>query len=146
MRIVKIMTEKLVTVQMDDSLLLINDIFENTNFHHLLVVESNKLVGVISDRDLFKALSPNLGCVSETAKDAATLNKKAHQIMSRDLITLSPDASAYDAIALFNQHTVSCLPVIDENQKPLGIVSWRDILRVIEENRNKRKQADSEKS
>ncbi len=138
MQIIKIMTQKLVTVQMDDTLFTVKDIFENTSFHHLLVVESNKLVGIISDRDLFKALSPNLGCISETAKDKATLNKKAHQIMSRNLITLKLNADVYEAIALFNRHAVSCLPVVNEIGKPQGIVSWRDILRVIEENRKKR--------
>ncbi len=138
MNITKIMTQKLVTVQMDDTLFTVNDIFENTRFHHLLVVESEKLVGIVSDRDLFKALSPNIGCVSETAKDTATLNKKVHQVMSRELITLTSDASAYDAIALFNQHAVSCLPVIDGNGRLQGIVSWRDILRAIEQSRNKR--------
>jgi len=33
------------------------------------------------------------------------------------------------AIGLFNQHKISCLPVINERGEPVGIVSWRDIFR-----------------
>ncbi len=88
MSIEKIMSKTVVTVEMDDSLKVVKDIFDNTNFHHLLVVESGKLFGVISDRDLLKSLSPDIGTVAETSKDTATLNKRAHQIMTRKPVTL----------------------------------------------------------
>ena len=72
------MTKKVVTVEMDDSLRLVKEIFDNVSFHHLLVVDGGKLYGVISDRDLLKNLSPNIGTVAETSRDLAALNKKAH--------------------------------------------------------------------
>ncbi len=43
---------------MDDPLYLIQRIFQREGFHHLLVVEEDQLVGVISDRDLLPAISP----------------------------------------------------------------------------------------
>ncbi len=132
MRVTEIMTKRLVTVSMDDNLKLIKQIFSKTHFHHLLVVESDKLLGIISDRDLFKSLSPNLGKVSETEKDVATLNKRAHQIMTRKPISLTTEANIYDAISVFNRSSVSCLPILDDNNKPVGILSWRDIFRVLE--------------
>ncbi len=148
MTIEKIMTKAVVTVAMNDPLSVIHDIFENTSFHHLVVVESGKVVGIISDRDLFKALSPNLGTVAESVKDTATLNKKAHQIMSRQVIALAPSASIYQAIALFNCHDISCIPIVegmsttqdkindsidDEcDEKLVGILSWRDIFKALE--------------
>ncbi len=137
MSIEKIMSKSTVTVEMDDTLKLIKDIFDNTRFHHLLVVESGKLFGVISDRDLFKALSPNIGTAAETVKDTATLNKKVHQIMTRKPITLMSTAGIYDAIETFNTHDISCIPVVDDNRKPIGIISWRDILKAIEQGRKK---------
>ena len=129
MRVQQIMTKKVVTIELDDSLAMVKEIFDNLKFHHLLVVESNKLVGVVSDRDLLKALSPNLGSISATLKDEATLNKRVHQIMTSKLVTLHPDATISDAVNLFNTHKVSCIPVVDNEFRPLGIVSWRDILR-----------------
>jgi len=124
-----IMSKTVVTVEMDDSLKIIKNIFDNTFFHHLLVVESSTLFGVISDRDLLKALSPNIGTMLETPRDTATLNKRAHQIMTRKPITLLPDADIYQAIEIFNKQIISCIPVVDNTDKPVGILSWRDILR-----------------
>jgi acetoin utilization protein AcuB len=56
-----IMTADMVTVEMDDTLHAVREIFDNTCFHHLLVVNDRRLLGVIFDRDLLKALSPHLG-------------------------------------------------------------------------------------
>jgi acetoin utilization protein AcuB len=126
----EIMTTRLVTVEPDDQLESIKQIFDSVKFHHLLVVDSaRKLVGVISDRDLLRALSPYVGTPSENARDLATLKKRAHQIMSRQPITLTPDAKLTDAVNLFLNHRVSCIPVVDQAFKPVGIVSWRDLLR-----------------
>jgi acetoin utilization protein AcuB len=131
MNVRQIMTKKIVTVELDDSLAMVKEIFDNLKFHHLLVVESQKLVGVVSDRDLLKALSPNLGTVSATLKDEATLNKRVHQIMTSELITLHPDATIGDAVNLFNTHKISCIPIVDNEFRPLGIVSWRDLLKAV---------------
>lgn len=138
MQVGKIMTKRVVTVELDDTLKVVKRIFEQMDFHHLLVVENNKLYGVLSDRDLFQAISPRLGSPGETPQDAATLNKKVHQVMSRKPISLLADADIYLAISTFNQHNISCIPIIDEHSKPIGILSWRDVFRVIEENHNKK--------
>ncbi|MGL4889516.1 MAG: CBS domain-containing protein, partial [Aeromonas veronii] len=55
MHIRDIMTTRVATVSMDDRLSVIKDIFEQAHFRHLLVLEEGELVGVISDRDLFRA-------------------------------------------------------------------------------------------
>ncbi len=129
MLIQDIMTKRVVTVEMDDKLSVVKDIFENSKFHHLLVIEEEKLFGVVSDRDLLKALSPNIGTMTETYKDAATLEKRVHQIMTRKPITLTPSATIKDAVNLFTNHRISCIPVVDKDFRPIGIVSWRDLLR-----------------
>ena len=131
MSVERIMSTIVVTVEMDDSLRTVKEIFDNTRFHHLLVVESGKLFGVVSDRDLLKALSPHIGTVSETASDAASLNKRVHQIMTRKPVVLGQNAGIFDAIEIFNNHNISCVPVVDDGFKPVGIISWRDILKAL---------------
>lgn len=128
-RVDQIMTRKLATVEMDDTLKEVNAIFTHSRFHHLLVVASGRLVGVISDRDLFKAISPNIGTLAETNKDLATLNKKVHQIMSRKPIALREDAVLHDAVDVFLAHGVSCIPVTNAEDHPVGIVTWRDLIK-----------------
>lgn len=140
MSLKKFLTSRLATVSPDTSLAEVKRIFEVAAFHHLLVVENKVLVGIVSDRDLFKALSPNLGTASETRRDTATLNKKVHQIMSRQLWNLRPEQSVYDAIELFLQQKISCIPIVNEHNQPVGIISWRDILRLLAEGKNRREQ------
>lgn len=138
MLVEKIMSKAVVTVTMDDTLKMVKHIFENAKFHHLLVIENGKLFGVISDRDLLKSISPFIGTIQEKPHDKFTLNKKVHQIMSRKPISLAPTANVYEAISLFNQYNISCIPIVNAENVPVGIISWRDILKVIEANHNKK--------
>ena len=138
MTVKSIMSTRVVTVEMDDSLAMVKHIFDNVSFHHLLVVEKGVLFGVISDRDLLKAISPNVGTESETLRDRTTINKRAHQILTRQPITLLANAGIYDAIEIFNAHNISCIPIVDDEDKPVGIISWRDILKAIEAGRHHR--------
>lgn len=131
MDVEEIMSTAVVTVEMDDSVMVIKEIFDHSKFHHLLVLESEKLFGVISDRDLLKVLSPNIGTPAETTKDLVCLNKKAHQIMTRNIHTLEESAEINDAIDIFMNYNISCIPVLNNKGRPVGMISWRDILKAI---------------
>ena len=129
MQISEVMTKRVATVEMDDDMKLVKGIFDAASFRHLLVVNAERLVGVLSDRDLLKCISPNIGTLAEETRDTQTLNTKVHQVMSRQLITLTEEASVKEAIKLFNNNRISCIPIIGKDHKPVGIVSWRDIFR-----------------
>ncbi|WP_322048084.1 CBS domain-containing protein [Paraburkholderia sp. J67] len=129
MKMADLMTTRVVTIGFDDSLETVREIFEQTGFHHVLVVEDRKLQGVVSDRDLLRALSPFIDSVVETKRDLGTLSKRVHQIMSRKPFTLGADAGIADAIQLFLKNSISCIPIVNDEFIPVGIVSWRDILR-----------------
>ena len=129
MTVQDIMSTRVVTVEMDDKLKVVKEIFDAMKFHHLLVMEEGKLFGVVSDRDLLRAISPFLGSAVETDRDVATLNKRVHQIMTRKPVTLGPQATIADAAALFLTHSLSCIPIVDADFRPVGILSWRDVLR-----------------
>ncbi|MDX9910641.1 MAG: CBS domain-containing protein [Phycisphaerales bacterium] len=129
MNISSIMTRDVVTVTMDESLRWIQQVFHEHRFHHLIVTDQGKVVGVISDRDVLKNVSPFIGKMAERTADLATLDRKAHQVMSRALIAVSPATLVRDAAKLMVEHRVSCLPVLDDDQRPVGIVTWRDLLR-----------------
>ena len=129
MLVQNIMSRNVVTVGLDDTLALVKEIFDHSKFHHLLAMENGELLGVVSDRDLFKALSPNIGTNVETYKDTATLNKRVHQIMSRKPKCLREDATVDAAIDLFIEQAISCIPILSHDDRLVGILSWRDILR-----------------
>ena len=122
------MNTNVVCIHLEERLSVAKSLFEKFRFHHLLVVDGDRtLVGVMSDRDLFKALSPNIGLASETSRDLATLNKRVHQVAARKPVALTENAPLSKAIELIETEKISCIPVVDETNTPIGIVSWRDI-------------------
>lgn len=129
MLIESIMTTKVITVDMDTSVGEMREIFQNIAIHHLLVVEEGVLIGIISDRDVLKSISPYVGTPSEMERDAYTLSKRAHQIMSRAPTTVTPQTPINEVSKLIIEHHFSSIPVLDEEGKVAGIVSWRDLLK-----------------
>ncbi|MDO9423595.1 MAG: CBS domain-containing protein [Methylobacter sp.] len=131
MIVADIMTANPVTISMDTELLLVKEIFDHVYFHHLLVEdESDKtFAGVISDRDLLSALSPYVYTGSETLRDKETLKKRAHQIMSRQIDTVTPTTDCNIAVQKMLDADISCLPVVGDDKAILGIVTWKDFLR-----------------
>ncbi len=51
------------------------------------------------------------------------------QIMSKDLVTLNPTQSLYDAEKLFNKHSIRHIPVV-EGERIVGVISRSDLLRI----------------
>ena len=128
MKLDSIMTTPVVTVEMDDTLAVLWEIFDNVKFHHLLVIEDGRLRGVISDRDLLKASSPFVNTFAEQKRDLTLLKKRAHQIMSRKPITISKEATSEEASQLMLRKNISCLPVVSSDGSIDGIITWRDLL------------------
>lgn len=124
-----IMTRSVVTVHMDDTLQRIQEIFEESHFHHVVVTDGGKVIGVISDRDLLKHLSPFVGNeLMERNQDLNLLKRRVHQIMHRKLVVAPPDMSVVDATALLLRERISCLPIVKPDRRVCGVVTWRDLL------------------
>ena len=128
MRVSQIMKPRVATVEMDDSMAMVRELFLAAPFHHLLVMEGEELVGILSDTDLYKALSPYLESPGENQRDRDTLSRRVHQVMSRDLVTVAPECPLEEAASLMLVRGISCLPVVNGNTLE-GIVTWRDLLR-----------------
>lgn len=124
-----IMTARVATIGMDATVEDMRNIFNKANFHHLVVIDDGDIMGVISDRDLLRELSPFLNTAAEQNRDRETLKKKAHQIMTRKPRFASPSTTIKNAAAMFVEHSISCLPVVDENNTLAGIITWKDILK-----------------
>ncbi len=119
MNVASIMTRKMITAGMDDSINTVRNFFKYAEFHHILVVEDRKLVGVISDRDL----------LAEGRCDTINPNKRTHQIMSRMPITVDAQTSIEKASNLLLENNISCLPVLSSQGVVEGVLTWKDILK-----------------
>jgi acetoin utilization protein AcuB len=123
------MTTKLIKIGMDQTIGELRQTLEQHPVHHLLVFDKNKLVGILSDRDVLNATTPFNGTRNETSQDETLLRRRVHQIMTRHLITIQPDSPIGDAAAVMLAQGVSCLPVVDDSGKTLGIISMRGLLK-----------------
>jgi acetoin utilization protein AcuB len=126
-----VMTKPVVTITADDRLRKVSRIFREKKLHHLLVVDGKEFVGIVSDRDFFRSIGPRAELPVATEAEAASLNKRVHQVMSRHPICVRENQSVDDVMDLFIKHEISCVPVIDVEGFPIGIISWRDIIKLL---------------
>ncbi|MFK7758362.1 MAG: CBS domain-containing protein [Phycisphaerales bacterium] len=125
-----VMSHPIETISMDDAVGKIQTIFETSHYHHLIVHgDDGSCVGVISDRDLLKNISPFVGKMAERSADVAMLNRKAHQIMTRQLIAVRANTALRSAARVMLDHRISCLPVVDQQGHCVGIITIRDVVR-----------------
>lgn len=138
MSITSVMKADPVTVEPQTSLLDVQTLMQDRGIHHLLVVEGDDLQGVISDRDILRALSPFLNTYTEQSRDVATLACPARDFMTTDPVTVHRDVALEDAADLMLKHDISSLPVLDDDGHLCGILTSHDILR---HTRRQRQQA-----
>ena len=147
MRVEELMTSKVFTVDTHDMIDRVFFLIHYEKVRHLPVLEKGKVVGMVSDRDMYKALGPksNSNAIegNKTGTELHVIPKKVQNIMRRGIISISPEAHASDAATLMADNRIGALPVI-KNGKLVGILSATDILRVFSkleharENREKR--------
>ena len=133
MRVAELMTTKVFTVEPHDLIDRVFFLLHYEKIRHLPVVEKGKLVGIVSDRDLYKALGPKSNSnVLEANKEHTQLHvvsQKVAHIMHRSVYTVTPETRASEAAALMAEHRIGALPVMDKD-KLVGILSATDILKV----------------
>lgn len=128
------MTKEVITVGPGADVFDARDLMQKHHIRHLPVIrEDGYLIGIITDRDLRSVIPYDFFKASEHA-DREELQKgdgarKIEDIMTTDLIKLSPLDTIQDALLLIQRSNVGALPVVDEQNKLQGIISVRDLLR-----------------
>lgn len=148
MRVGDLMTTQVFTVEPHDMIDRVFFLIHYEKIRHLPVIEKGKVVGIVSDRDLYKTLGPksNSNTITTAAPGSTELHvipKKVQNIMHRGVITVTSDTYASEAAALMADKKIGALPVVDDKNKIIGILSATDILRVfskIEKAKEKREE------
>jgi CBS domain-containing protein len=126
----EMMTTTVATLGRNDTLDLADDLMSMGRIRHLPVLEEGRVVGVVSQRDLFRsALAVALG-YGERAQKLLLKTITVKRVMSEPAISIAPDATVTEAACLMLEHKIGCLPVV-EGQTLVGIVTETDILRAM---------------
>jgi acetoin utilization protein AcuB len=125
------MTRKAITAAPDDRVLDAKAKMAAGEIRHLPVVEADmRLVGILTDRDIRSALPRSFFKNSATPTELKTYAElKVRDIMTTEVITLSPNHTIEDALLLIQKKRVGAFPVVDEQGRLKGIISVRDLLR-----------------
>ena len=126
----KKMKKDLITITKDERMTTAKKILKEKNIRHLPVVEGKKLVGLVSNMDIRKAeASP---ATSLEIRELHYLLDKITigEIMTRNVITISPDISVEEAATLLHDNKIGCLPVIEDGNL-VGIITENDVMEIL---------------
>lgn len=129
LRVRDVMTKEVTTLKRNDVLTLASDIMHLGRIRHLPVLDDDgvKLVGILSQRDLFRgALARALG-YGEHAQRKMLDSLRVKEVMSTDLITTNPDTPLIDAARVLMERKIGCLPVT-EDEGLVGILTETDFV------------------
>lgn len=121
------MVRSVASLPQTDSLLEAALLLRRTGFRHLPIVDGERLVGIITDRDVSRLAPSMLGKVTAKEYNAIFENTPLEKVMTRDPITVTPETRVLDAVALLHNKKLGCLPVV-EDDRLVGIITVTDML------------------
>jgi len=109
------MTENVETCSILDNMYEVAVKMQEWNVGAIPIMDGERLAGIITDRDI----------VIRGTAEKKPGSTKVEEIMTKELVTVSPDSSTDEAVQLMAKHQIRRLPVV-ENTKLLGMVSLGD--------------------
>src|SRR5574341_2595280 len=125
MKVRELMTTDVATIGRNDQLTLADDIMTMKRFRHLPVVEDGRLVGMLTQRDLFHAALSTALNFGQKAQKEFLKTVPVKEVMTDEVLTIGADADVKEAARRMIEHKIGCLPVVEDG-KLLGIVSETD--------------------
>ena len=112
------MTERPRCVTPDTSVSHVAEVMEAEDIGSVPVLEDEQLSGMVTDRDIV---------IRAIAKGKDPRGMPVREILSREVVSVRPDNDLSDALQLMASHQVRRLPVVDEDNRLVGIVSQADV-------------------
>jgi len=119
MKVEEVMTRRVVTIPSTATVREASELMDTENIGSLVVVEENRPVGIVTERDLVRKV---------LARHRDPGEVRVSEVMSKPLIYVTPDAFLSEAAGLMGGHNIRRLPVI-EGDRLVGIITMYDIIR-----------------
>jgi acetoin utilization protein AcuB len=116
--VAEVMNRRVVTVAPDATVAEARRLLDERRIRHVPVVAGGRVVGLVSDRDVRSAARGDPECT------------RVADIMTRDVLTVSPGARVEEAARLMLAHRIGGLPVLERGEL-IGIVTTTDLLRAL---------------
>ena len=124
-----LMTTNPVTSSASDSLLDAAAKMSQANVRHLPVVDGDgRIIGMLSDRDIRLPASEMRGFDAESSHESLA-RVRVSAVMTSDVVSLQPGAPFSLLVSAFSDWRLSAVPVVDRDDKLLGIISYVDVVR-----------------
>jgi len=127
MKVVDVMTRDPLTVSPTETVGKADELMSENNIRQIPVVNGREVVGIVTDRDIRAFLSEALTGDSDTREKA--LRTPIRDIMTTEPLFLDPDDELQDAVEILVEEKFGAIPVVDEAEGLVGIVSYVDVLR-----------------
>ena len=127
MKVIDIMTRNPLTMSPAESIAQADTLMSENKIRQLPIVADNQLVGIITDRDIRSFLSGSLYSTPNEREKA--LRTKVGEVMTTEPIFLAPDDDLQEAVELLIEEGIGGVPVVDEVEGVVGIVTYVDVLR-----------------
>jgi CBS domain-containing protein len=124
-----IMTRDVVTIGENDDLLHLLETLRALRHRHMPVIDDGRLVGLLTERDVLGFSASNLLPHRHEADRMLQQRFHVRDVMQRDVASAPPGMTIREAGRLMLQKRIGCLPVVDDSNVLLGIVTSSDLIR-----------------
>ena len=125
------MSKDVITVNVDESMYNATKMLKEHSINILPVMKEDKLVGVITDRDLKRASASDASTLEIHELLYALSRIKIGDIMTKDPITVSQDFTVEETAEILLKNRISGVPVVNEQSKVVGVITKTDLFKVL---------------
>ena len=125
------MTTNVITTRRNTSISNAHQIMRENDVRRLPVVEDNKLVGLVTIGDVREASPSDATTLSIWELNYLWAQLVVEKVMTVNVHTVMPDTPILDAAELMLEHKISGLPVVNEEDELMGVITESDIFRML---------------
>ena len=127
----EIMSSEIISVSAQDRLIHARRVIMDSNIGRLLINEDNELAGILTSKDIAKAMISFRKHVPEKHQQAQIKNILVEEVMSKNVKTLSAEATVADVANAMLETGYNGYPIVDEEDNVIGIATQSDLLGLI---------------
>jgi len=128
MRVAELMSVRVTTLGRGDTMEIADGVMCRGRIRHLPVLDGSEVVGVVSQRDLFRSALGTALALGIRRPQELMRTLDVGDVMSAPAVTIGPDALVQDAARTMADKKIGCLPVVEKGRL-VGILTETDILR-----------------